>query len=124
MADAMKRRSRAGGEPIKGQRGKTLERKRCDAPKASAALNQETTVARLTHELREAVEQQSATSEVLRVISSYPYDPQPIFQAMLKNAVRLCDALIGNLYRWDGDALHVVAWTPNTPPSFVEMKDE
>ena len=60
-------------------------------------------------------------SEVLRVISSYPDDPQPIFQAMLKNAVRLCDALFGNLYRWDGDALHVVAWTHNTPPSFRDM---
>jgi class 3 adenylate cyclase len=121
MADAMKRRSRAGGEPIKGRRGKTPEPKRCDAPKASAALNEETTVARLTHELREAVEQQSATSEVLRVISSYPDDPQPIFQAMLKNAVRLCDAKIGNLYRWDGDALHVVA-SHNTPPSLVEAR--
>ena len=117
----MKRRSRADGEPIKGRRIKTPERKRRDAPKASAALNEETAVARLTNELREAVEQQSATSEVLRVISSYPDDPQPIFQAMLKNAVRLCDALIGNLYRWDGDALHVVAWTHNTPPSFRDM---
>jgi class 3 adenylate cyclase len=121
MADAMKRRSRTGGEPIKGRRGKTPERKRCDAPKASAALDEETSVARLTNELREAVEQQSATSEVLRVISSYPDDPQPIFQAMLKNAVRLCDALFGNLYRWDGDALHAVAWTHNTPPSFRDM---
>jgi hypothetical protein len=104
----MKRRSRTGEEPIKGRRGKTPERKRCDAPRASAALNEETAVARLTHELREAIEQQSATSEVLRVISSYPDDPEPIFQAMLKNAVRLCDAKIGNIYRWDGDALHVV----------------
>jgi GAF domain-containing protein len=118
----MKRRSKAGVEPIKGRRGKTPERKRCDAPKASAALNEETAVARLTSELREAVEQQSATSEVLRVISSYPDDPQPIFQAMLKNAVRLCDALFGTIYRWDGDALHGVAWTPNTPPSFVEAR--
>jgi hypothetical protein len=58
---------------------------------------------------------------VLRVISSYPNDPQPIFQAMLKSAVRLCDAKIGNLYRWDGDALHVVA-SHNTPPSFVEAR--
>ena len=124
--DAMKRRSRAGGEPIKGRRRKTPEPKRRNAPKASAAFNassavEETKVARLTHELREALEQQSATSEVLRVISSYPGDPQPVFQAMLKNAVRLCDAEFGNIYHWDGDALHLVA-TQNAPPAFAEAR--
>jgi GAF domain-containing protein len=122
----MKRRSRAGGEPIKGQRRKTPEPKSRNAPKASAASSassavEETKVARLTHELREALEQQSATSEVLRVISSYPGDPQPIFQAMLKNAVRLCDAEFGNIYHWDGDALHLVA-TQNAPPAFAEAR--
>ena len=122
----MKRRSRAGGGPIKGRRRKTPEPKRRNAPKASAAFNassavEETKVARLTHELREALEQQSATSEVLRVISSYPGDPQPIFQAMLKNAVRLCDAEFGNIYHWDGDALHLVA-TQNAPPAFAEAR--
>jgi hypothetical protein len=97
----MKRRSKAGGEPIKGRRRKTPEPKRRNAPKATTAFNassavEETEVARLTCELREALEQQSASSEVLRVISSYPDDPQPVFQAMLKNAVRLCDAEFGN----------------------------
>jgi hypothetical protein len=122
----MKRRSKAGREPIKGRRRKTPEPKRRDAPKASAAFNassavEDTKVARLTHELREAVEQQSATSEVLRVISSYPGDPQPIFQAMLRNAVRLCDAEFGNIYRWDGEALNLVA-TQNAPPAFAEAR--
>ena len=122
----MKRRSRAGGEPIKGRRGKTPEPKRRNAPKAPAPFNassavEETKVARLTHELREALEQQSATSEVLRVISGYPGDPQPVFQAMLKSAVRLCDAEFGYIYRWDGDALHLVA-TQNAPPAFAEAR--
>ena len=122
----MKRRSRAGGEPIKGRRRKTPEPKRRNAPKAPAAFNassavEETKVARLTHELREALEQQSATSEVLRVISSYPRDPQPVFHAMLKNAVRLCDAEFGNIYHWDGEALHLVA-TQNAPPAFAEAR--
>jgi GAF domain-containing protein len=122
----MKRRSRAGGEPIKGERRKTPEPKRRNAPKAFAAFNassavEETKVARLAHELREALEQQSATSEVLRVISSYPGDPQPIFQALLKKGVRLCDAEFGNIYHWDGETLHLVA-TQNAPPAFAEAR--
>jgi hypothetical protein len=105
----MKRRSRAGGELIKGRRRKASAPKRGNAPEASAAFDKETKVARLTHELKEALEQQSATSEVLRVISSYPGDPRPVFHAMLKNAVRFCDAEFGNIYHWDGEALHLVA---------------
>ena len=68
-----------------------------------------------TAELTESLEQQTATSEVLQVISSSPGDLQPVFDAMLENAVRICDAKFGNIYRWDGDALHLVA-THNTPP--------
>ena len=122
----MKRRPKAGGEPIKGRRRKAPEPKRSNAPKAPAGFkpspaNEETGVARLTHDLREALEQQTATSEVLRVISSYPGDPQPVFQAMLKNAVRLCDAKFGNIYSWDGDALHLVA-TENAPTAFAEAR--
>ena len=95
-------------------------------PKAPAGFkpcpaNEETAVARLAHDLREALEQQSATSEVLPVISSYPGDPQPVFQAMLKNAVRLCDAKFGNIYSWDGDALQLVA-TENAPTAFAEAR--
>jgi class 3 adenylate cyclase len=122
----MKRRSRKGGEAIKGRRRKTPGPKRRNAPKSSAAFNassvvKETDVARLTRELGEAIEQQSATSEVLRAISSYPGDPQPIFRAMLENAVRLCDAEFGNIYHWNGDSLRLVT-TQNAPPAFVEAR--
>ena len=78
-------------------------------------------VARLTHELRETTEQHTATSEILRVINSSPSDLRPVFQAMLKNAVRLCDAKFGNIYRWDGDALHLAA-TQNVPAAFVQAR--
>jgi class 3 adenylate cyclase len=122
----MKRHSKVSGGQVKGRRRKTPEPNRRNAPKAPAAFNassavEETKVARLTHELREALEQQSATSEVLRVISSYPGDPQPVFHAMLKNAVRLCDAEFGNIYHWDGEALHLVA-TQNAPRAFAEAR--
>ncbi len=74
-----------------------------------------------TRELTESLEQQTATSEVLQVISSSPGDLQPVFASMLENAVRICDAKFGNIHRWDGDALHLMA-THNTPPAFAEYR--
>ena len=77
--------------------------------------------ARLLNELRQSLEQQTATSEVLQVISSSPGDLEPVFAAMLENAVRICDAKWGNIHRWDGDALHLLA-THNTPLAFAEAR--
>ena len=71
--------------------------------------------ARLLGELRESLQEQTATSEVLQVISSSPGDLEPVFASMLEKAVHICDANFGNIYRWDGDALHLVA-SHNTPP--------
>ena len=112
--DAMKRRSRAGGEAIKERRRKTPEPKRRNAPKSPGGSNsspsgRETEVARLTRDLRDALEQQVATSEVLQVISGSAGDLQPVFAAMLENAVRICDATFGIIYRWDGEFLHALA---------------
>src|SRR4029077_11159999 len=57
----------------------------------------------------------------LQVISSSPGDLEPVFEAMLVNAVRICDAKFGNIYRWDGEALNLVA-THNTPPAYAEFR--
>jgi GAF domain-containing protein len=76
---------------------------------------------RLLNELRESLEQQTATAEVLRVISSSPGELEPVFEAMLQNAVHVCDAKFGNIYRWDGDSLHLLA-THNTPRAFAEAR--
>jgi two-component system, NtrC family, sensor kinase len=93
---------------------------------SSAQLREEN--ARLLNELRgrsddlrEALEQQTATSEVLKVISSSLGDLQPVFSAILESAARLCDASFGNIFRWDDDALHLVA-TYNTPAAFAEAR--
>ena len=70
-----------------------------------------------TRELSESLEQQTATSEVLQVISSSPGDLEPVFATMVENAVRICHAQWGNIHRWDGETLHLVA-SHNVPPGY------
>jgi GAF domain-containing protein/sensor histidine kinase YesM len=83
--------------------------------------NLEQKVEQRTRELTESLEQQTATSEVLQVISSSPGDLEPVFAAMLEKAVLICGAKFGNIYRWEGDALHVSA-SYNTPPAYAEER--
>src|ERR1700738_4836344 len=71
--------------------------------------------------LAEALEQQTATSEVLRVISSTPGELEPVFEAMLVNAVRLCEAKFGNLYLYEEGVLRIVA-SHNVPPAFAAAR--
>ena len=73
-----------------------------------------------TRELSEALEQQTATSEVLGVISSSPGELESVFQAMLANAVRICEAKFGTLYLREEDAFRAAA-LHNAPPAFVEF---
>jgi GAF domain-containing protein len=73
-----------------------------------------------TDDLSESLEQQTATSEVLKVISSSPGELEPVFQAMLEKAVRICDANFGNLYRREGDAFRIGA-TYGASPAYVEF---
>ena len=119
----MRRRSRAGGEPAKTRRRKAAAPKHLNAPKAmhrSSVAGPETEVAQLKRERDEALEQQKATAEVLRVISSSPGELEPVFQAMLANAVRICEAKFGTLYLREGDAFRAAA-LHNAPPAFAEF---
>ncbi len=77
--------------------------------------------AELEKTLAEAVEQQTATSEVLRIIASSPGALEPVFQAMLENATRICEAKFGSLYLYEGDAFRFAAMH-NAPPAFVEAR--
>ncbi|HXB03801.1 MAG TPA: GAF domain-containing protein [Candidatus Angelobacter sp.] len=63
----------------------------------------------LERDLTEALDQQTATAEILRVISSSPTDVQPVFDVIVERAVRLCGARFGRVYRYDGEAIYLVA---------------
>jgi hypothetical protein len=71
--------------------------------------------------LAEALEQQTATSEVLQVISTSPGELAPVFQAMLENTVRICEAGFGTLYTYDGNGFRAAAFQ-NAPRAFVEAR--
>src|SRR6266516_2837161 len=74
-----------------------------------------------TRELAEAREQQAATSEILRVISSSPTDVRPVFDTIVRSAVRLCDGLFSGLFQFDGELLHHVAQYNFTPEALEEL---
>ena len=79
--------------------------------------------ARLLKELRESLQQQTATSDVLRVISTSPGDLEPVFQAMLGKAVSICEAKFGTLFRYDGELFHLAARV-GTPAALVEFQKQ
>jgi hypothetical protein len=77
-------------------------------------------LARAQRERDEALEQQTAASEVLRVISSSPGDLDPVFQAMLENAVRICEAEFGVLFRYE-NSLFCATAEVGAPPALVDL---
>jgi hypothetical protein len=107
----MRRRSRAGGEPVKTRRRKTVTLKRRNAPKvthhresSTAGLNKKVALLKrerdeALEQLSEALEQQTATSEVLRVIASSRTDAQPAFEAMVARAAAMAAGAIENIMR-------------------------
>jgi GAF domain-containing protein len=125
-------RRRVGGGKMKTRRQKTTRVKRREAPAAARRrglsqnlqkqLDQRTSeLAEARKHLAEALEQQTATSGVLRVISSSPGELEPVFEAMLANATRLCEAKFGTLYTYDGNGFHPAAFH-NAPLAYVEAR--
>src|SRR5262245_18990789 len=122
----MKRRSTAGGERIKGRRRKRPEPKRRNVAKTTPRPNaspseKQTKVFRLARELNEALERQTAASEVLNVISSSPGELDPIFNAIVQKAARSCQAQFGTLNLYYGTAYRTVA-LHNAPQNFARTR--
>jgi GAF domain-containing protein len=121
----MRRRDKTGGKEEKTQRRKTLKRRNAPTVRlrsSAATAKKATNVARLARERDEALEQLAATSDVLQIISTSPGELEPVFTAMLDNAVRICEAKFGVLYLFEGDAWRAVALHSAAPPSFIEAR--
>ncbi len=103
----MRRHSRASGKTARSRRPKSAKSKSRNPSKVAGTRpsqsGAETEGIRLRRELQHALEQQTAASEVLRVISSSSGHLQPVFDAMLANATRLCDATFGTLWLYEND---------------------
>jgi GAF domain-containing protein len=120
----VRRRGTVSRKPAKTQHRKPTRPKPNTAPAAARPTTPTTAdlqeqVSALTRELAETREQQTATSEVLQIISSSPGELVPAFKAMLANAVRLFDAKFGALFLHEGDAVRAVA-THDMPPAYAE----
>jgi len=114
----MRRRDKAA----KTQRPRMLKRR--NAPKVAhrrkpSAADADDKIALLEHKLNEALEQQTATSEILKVISNSPGQLEPVFNAILEKAVRICEAKFGVLWLCENGGFRSVA-QHNTPPAFAE----
>ena len=107
----MRRRGTVSRKSAKPQHSKPTRPKRSDAPtttrerSSSQLANLQAQLKRQARELEDARDERAALTEVLRLISSSPGELEPVFQAMLANAVRICEAKFGTLYRSEGDAL-------------------
>src|SRR6516164_7334084 len=130
---SVRRRRTMSRKPTKPQHGSTTKPRRNNAPTAARPASSTLTglqeqVSALTRELAEArkqlvdaLEQQTAASEILGVISSSPGELEPVFPAMLENAARLCGAKSGTLWLYDGDAFHAASLY-NVPPAYIEIR--
>ena len=119
----MRRRNKPVGKAAKTRSRRKVGRPttaKIARPRKSSGVDTAKRIALLEHRLNEALEQQAASSEVLKVISSSPGELEPIFQAILANATGICEAKFGVLFRYENGAFHAAAML-NAPQALVEF---
>src|SRR5262249_17104633 len=107
---------RQGGKPVKA-RGEAKQ-----AVARKSGKNESSRARDLEKRLAEALVQQTATSEILRVISSSPTDLQPVFEAIVRRAVELCRGTMGAVFRLEGNVLHYMAGYGHRREEIEEMR--
>src|SRR6266700_256534 len=103
----------------KTKRHRTVKSPRRSATKPAPQTSDKTKIALLTRELSEALERETATYQVLGIISSSPSNLEPVFETILANATRLCEASYGTLWLCEGDAIRLVALHGARPAAFA-----
>src|SRR6516164_3402192 len=114
----MQRRGQ-NGQPTKGRRGEPKAHKAPTARASTADLQDQ--LDRRTRELEEALQYQTATSEVLSIIRRSPADAQPVFDAIVQSAARLCGAVFSVVYLYDGALIRLAATQNFTPEATSQI---
>jgi class 3 adenylate cyclase/putative methionine-R-sulfoxide reductase with GAF domain len=116
----MRRPGKAGAKAVKPQRPRTLKRRNAaKVGREAPAIGATERIALLEHRLNEALEQQTATSDVLGVISSSPGELKPVFEAILESATRICTAKFANLFLYADNSFRIAA-QKNAPLAYAE----
>ena len=116
----MRRPGKAGAKAVRPQRSRTLKRgNAAKVGREAPAIGASERIALLEHRLNEALEQQTATSDVLRVISSSPGELKPVFEAILESATRICTAKFANLFLYADNSFRIAA-QKNAPLAYAE----
>jgi signal transduction histidine kinase len=120
----MTRQDDAAGKKVRTTRRKAFKTAgKTKVARVSKHASAGETIALLQHQLNDAQERQTATSEVLNVISSSPRDMNPVFEAILSNALRICEAKFGHLLLYEGEKF-LAAHLHDVPPSYREYWEQ
>src|SRR5262252_8537477 len=115
----MRRQSKSNATKTRSRKPAAIKRHRTPASRHHSGRRSSQSVDQLRRELDEAREQQAATTDVLRIVSASSDEVKPVIEAILTNAVRICEAKFGLLALYEDDRFRAVA-THNLPPAFAQ----